>query len=92
MSPSHPAPNFEPTPAEQVFAAYSWSLDRPCYRCGRDDVETATVGAVSPDPDEAIDVPACPSCVLALERDREAAARRYGWPYKAGTPAEDRCG
>lgn len=79
----------EPTPADEIFAVYTWSLGGTCYRCGRNDVETAAVGSVQP-AEGPVEVSACPSCVLRLERDRERAAHRYGWPYEPGTPAECR--
>jgi hypothetical protein len=86
-SPRKQSAPFEPTPPQEIFAAYTWTTGRRCYRCGRVDVETAPVGRLmSSNP--AVDVPACPSCVLALERMRETAAQRYGWPYHPGTPAE----
>lgn len=79
----------EPTAAEEIFAVYTWTTGGVCYRCDRADVETAVVGSVGPD-DGTVEVKACPSCVLLLERDRERAAHRYGWPYEPGTPVERR--
>jgi hypothetical protein len=77
----------EPTPAGDVFAAYEWSRKGPCYKCGRTDVDTAPVGCINPEAGP-VNILACPSCLLLLERQREAAAARYGWPYVPGTPAD----
>lgn len=96
MSPNHPTRSTalnascdpdEMTPVAVIITAYTWTMGPPCYRCGRNEVETASVGRILSS-DTAVDVPACPSCVLLLERRRETAARRYGWPYAPGTPAE----
>lgn len=84
---THQSPKPGRTPVADVLSAYLWTPGATCYRCGRSDVETATVGQVTPMPG-AVDVPACPSCVLVLERERESTARRYGWPYRPGTPCE----
>lgn len=78
-----------PTPAAEVLAAYEWTFGPACFRCGRADVDTAPVGQVLPE-DGAVEVPACPSCTLVLERHREDAAERYGWSYRPGTPADER--
>lgn len=68
-------------PAPVVFAAYSWALSGPCFRCSRAGVETAEVGRLPH-----AGVRACATCVLVMERERERAALRYGWPYVPGTP------
>lgn len=74
-----------PTPAPAVIAAYSWTPASACFRCGRSGVETAEVGYL---PHRSIS--ACATCVLLMEREREAAAERYGWPYAPGTPPTGR--
>lgn len=74
------------TPAEDVIAAYEWAEGR-CFRCGRPDVPTAAVGSL-PQETGTVEVRACEACVLVLERDRERAALRYGWPYAPGTPPQ----
>lgn len=88
-SPREQPTPFEPTPPQEIFAAYTWSTGHLCYRCGRGDVETTPIGRLMSN-DAALDVPACPSCVLLLERQRETAAHRYGWTYQPGTPVDHR--
>lgn len=70
-----------------IVAAYEW---RPgdCYRCGAKGVPTAIVGEVAPQDSPPVKLRACKDCTIALERERDAAAARYGWPYQAGTPVE----
>nr|BEK68879.1 hypothetical protein KPHV_61060 [Kitasatospora purpeofusca] len=71
-----------PTPRDVVVAAYQWESGR-CYRCGVDADRTAVVGRL---PRRGLDVlvRACEECTVYLERDREQAAARYGWPYVPG--------
>lgn len=73
------------TPVEQIIAAYEWELSCRCFRCRRDNVETAVVGHLPTGEDGSIR--ACATCTLVMERAREVAAHRYGWPYQPGTPA-----
>lgn len=75
-------PPAERTPAPTVIAAYTWTPGGTCYRCRRGGVETAEVGHL---PHRSVS--ACATCVLLMEREREEAAARYGWPYAPGTPA-----
>lgn len=76
------------TPIEQIVTAYDWEPGR-CFRCQCRDVDTATVGHLGA---EGRPVRACATCTLILERAREAAADRYGWPYRPGTPQISRSG
>lgn len=71
-----------PTPREDVLAAYEWQPGT-CYRCGRDAERTAVVGRLLQQ-QGAVPIRACETCTLTLERFREAAAERYGWPYVPG--------
>jgi hypothetical protein len=73
------------TPAEDVVAAYEWETGA-CYRCGRVGCPTAAVGTLQQE-SGTVQVRACERCTLLLERERERAAQRYGWPYSPGTPA-----
>jgi len=73
------------TPVEEVVASYTWIDGHSCFRCRRSDVPTARVGQLLPGGGP-IDVQACPSCTIVMERQREVAAHRYGWPYHPGTP------
>ena len=74
------------TPAPTVIAAYTWRTSGTCFRCGRSEVETAEVGYLAHR-----SIAACATCLLVMERHREAAAHRYGWPYVPGTPAPEAC-
>jgi hypothetical protein len=76
-----------PTRLTAIIAAYAWERGRTCYRCARDDVETATVAALHQE-GRTLPVPACPSCVIVLEREREREARRFGWPYRPGSTVD----
>lgn len=71
-------------PVELVVAAYEWVLGGRCFKCARAGVHTAAVGHLPIGAGEAIW--ACATCTLLMERDRELAAARYGWPYQPGTP------
>jgi hypothetical protein len=77
-----------PTPVEQIVAAYDWAADGRCFRCRRKGIETAVVGHLPVG--EAGEIRACATCTLVMERAREAAAERFGWPYLPGTPAPAR--
>lgn len=76
----------EATSEDVVLAAYTWTAGT-CFKCGRRDTRTATVGAL-PRAAGRLTIQACQACVLRLERDREHAAQRYGWPYSPGTTVE----
>jgi hypothetical protein len=71
------------TPVELIVAAYDWAPGR-CFRCQRENVETAAVGHLPAA--EVGAIRACATDTLVMERAREAAADRYGWPYQPGTP------
>lgn len=74
------------TPLEVVLAAYEWAAGT-CFRCRRPADRTAVVGElVQPRRRGKVPVRACEACVVRLERSREMAAERYGWPYVPGTP------
>jgi hypothetical protein len=75
-------PDCQHTPTTAVLAAYQWALGN-CFRCSRRGTYTAVVGELRRESDR-VAVRACMACVLRLERDREQAARRYGWPYEPG--------
>jgi hypothetical protein len=64
------------TPEEEVLAAYEWSAGT-CFRCGRVDCQVAPVGFMEQAAGR-VPVMACKWCVLRMERQREAAAERYG--------------
>ncbi|MFE1321570.1 hypothetical protein [Kitasatospora phosalacinea] len=70
------------TPREEIIAAYEWAPGR-CYRCGTKVDRTAVVGRLV-QPTAKIPVRACENCTVRLERSRELAAERYGWPYSPG--------
>jgi hypothetical protein len=72
------------TPAKEVLAAYEWSAGK-CFRCAGPDVPTALVGVLH-QRRGTVGIRGCEPCVLAMERARERAAQRYGWPYVPGTP------
>lgn len=70
------------TPREKIVAAYEWGPGR-CYRCGAMGDRTAVVGRLVQRSGR-VPVRACENCVVRLERSRELAAERYGWPYAPG--------
>jgi hypothetical protein len=74
------------TPPEVVVAAYTWEPGR-CFRCRQEAERTAVVGRLVQPRRGQLPVRACEPCVIRLERSREMAAERYGWPYVPGTPA-----
>lgn len=73
------------TPRDVVVAAYEWSAGR-CFRCRREEERTAVVGELVQPRSGRVPIRACEPCVVSLERAREIAAERYGWPYVPGTP------
>lgn len=79
---STPHPPSDSAGTRIVIAAYEWSPG-DCYRCARHDENTAALGRL-PHGGEKVEVRACVGCVIALERERQAAAERYGWPYEPG--------
>jgi hypothetical protein len=78
------------TPIAEIIAAYSWTTGSTCFRCGAE-VETAPVGWLVID-EELLAVDGCPTCAVVMERERELAALRYGWPYAPGTPVPSAAG
>jgi len=57
-----------------------------CYRCRASTEHTAVVGRLTRRR-EHLPIRACEACTVRLERAREMAAERYGWPYLPGTPS-----
>jgi hypothetical protein len=74
------------TPHDVVVAAYEWAPGC-CFRCRQESERTAVVGRLAQPLRKQVPVRACEPCVVRLERTREMAAERYGWPYVPGTPA-----
>lgn len=81
---NHAVQNNPPTPREQILAAYEWTVGA-CFRCGRVGCSVAVIGHLV-QMESSLPVRACEECVIRMEREREAAANRYGWPYTPGTP------
>jgi hypothetical protein len=74
---------------QQILGRYEWEAG-VCFRCpGKGEVLTAHVETIRPPAGGIQDVRACRECVVAMEEQRAAAARRRGEDYSPGPLRSD---
>lgn len=68
---------------EDVLNRYVWT-EGPCFRCAQVRPSVTPLGHIDTPAGMAYDISACQDCVLVLEEEREAFARRLGRPFEPG--------
>ena len=77
-------PPGEPMTPDAILALYDWGVGS-CFRCARAGAEVTPVGAISTPSGDLYELAVCEQCILAMERERRAYAKRRGLTYAPGS-------